>query len=346
MSIVSISYNQEEYIREALDGFAAQRTEFPVEVVIADDASTDATPRIIGEYAARYPQLFRPILRQTNIGVHANFKDVLSAARGEYLALCEGDDYWTDPLKLSKQVKYLDRHPETTVCFHPVRVIYEDGAKDSEFPPLSWRRDLSVDALLARNFIQTNSVVYRRQPSYDDIPANVMPIDWYLHVRHAVGGEIAMLPETMAVYRRHAHGIWHSAYTDRRKFWETRGHGMAATLEAMLDLVHGHREREAIVGEVSAWVLREIGKTPGRQGRALLLKSIADHPRMTMLSLQHRWAQTPWRRFKRRLSTELSSLAALAYATRRRALEGRDGGYRETTSPPTGRGRNVRGSHA
>lgn len=116
MSIVSISYNQEEYIREALDGFAAQRTEFPVEVIIADDASTDATPRIIGEYAARYPQLFRPILRQTNIGVHANFKDVLSAARGEYLALCEGDDYWTDPLKLSKQVKYLDRHPETTVC--------------------------------------------------------------------------------------------------------------------------------------------------------------------------------------------------------------------------------------
>lgn len=266
MSIVSISYNQEEYIREALDGFAAQRTEFPVEVIIADDASTDATPRIIGEYAARYPQLFRPILRQTNIGVHANFKDVLSAARGEYLALCEGDDYWTDPLKLSKQVKYLDRHPETTVCFHPVRVIYEDGAKDSEFPPLSWRRDLSVDALLARNFIQTNSVVYRRQPSYDDIPANVMPIDWYLHVRHAVGGEIAMLPETMAVYRRHAHGIWHSAYTDRRQFWETRGHGMAATLEAMLDLVHGHREREAIVGEVSAWVLREIGKTPGPTG--------------------------------------------------------------------------------
>lgn len=115
-------------------------------MIIADDASTDATPRIIGEYAARYPQLFRPILRQTNIGVHANFKDVLSAARGEYLALCEGDDYWTDPLKLSKQVKYLDRHPETTVCFHPVRVIYEDGAKDSEFPPLSWRRDLSVDA--------------------------------------------------------------------------------------------------------------------------------------------------------------------------------------------------------
>lgn len=76
-------------------------------MIIADDASTDATPRIIGEYAARYPQLFRPILRQTNIGVHANFKDVLSAARGEYLALCEGDDYWTDPLKLSKQVKYL-----------------------------------------------------------------------------------------------------------------------------------------------------------------------------------------------------------------------------------------------
>ncbi|WP_151069126.1 glycosyltransferase, partial [Mycobacterium tuberculosis] len=82
----------------ALDGFAAQRTEFPVEVIIADDASTDATPRIIGEYAARYPQLFRPIFRTENLGLNGNLTGALSAARGEYVALCEADDYWIDPL--------------------------------------------------------------------------------------------------------------------------------------------------------------------------------------------------------------------------------------------------------
>ncbi|BBX74730.1 hypothetical protein MSHI_26360 [Mycobacterium shinjukuense] len=311
VSVVSITYNHEAYIREALDGFVAQQTDFPVEIIVADDASTDATPAIIGEYAERHPHLFRPILRSTNIGVHANFTDALSAARGEYLALCEGDDFWTDPLKLTKQVRYLDRHPQTAVCFHPVRVIWEDDrAKDSEFPPIAWRGDLSVEALLARNFIQTNSVVYRRLPRYDDIPAGIMPIDWYLHVRHAIGGEIAMLPETMAVYRRHAQGLWYCADTDRRTFWAVQGHGVAATLEAMLDLFPGHRAREQIVGEVSDWVLGEIAKVPGPAGRAALLNSIADHPRMTMMSLQHRWTRTPWRRFKRRLSADISSVKA------------------------------------
>ncbi|WP_191964264.1 glycosyltransferase family 2 protein, partial [Mycobacterium tuberculosis] len=81
--MVSISYNQEEYIREALDGFAAQRTEFPVEVIIADDASTDATPAIIREYAERYPHVFRPIFRTENLGLNGNLTGALSAARGE-----------------------------------------------------------------------------------------------------------------------------------------------------------------------------------------------------------------------------------------------------------------------
>lgn len=314
VSVVAITYNQEAFIRAALDGFVAQKTDFPVEVIVADDASTDATPDIIREYADRYPSLIRPIFRPTNIGVHANFTATLAAARGEYIALCEGDDYWTDPMKLSKQVKFMDEHPATTVCFHPVRVIYDDGTDDTEFPPLKWRGDLSLEALLARNFIQTNSVVYRRQPHYDDIPAKIMPIDWYLHVRHAIGGEIAMLPETMAVYRRHPQGIWYSADYDRPKFWVTRGYGFAATLNAMLDLFPGDRAREEIVAEMSEWALREIAKVPGPEARAMLHAVISDYPRMTTLSLQHRWKRTPWRRFKRRVSSDLADLRALAHA--------------------------------
>ncbi len=313
VSVVSITYNQEAFIQDALEGFVAQQTSFPIEIVIADDASTDRTPEIIRHYADRHPHLLRPIFRSTNIGVHANFVATLSAARGEYLALCEGDDYWTDPLKLSKQIEFLDRHPRTTVCFHPVRVIHDDGAPDVEFPPLSWRRDLSLEALLARNFIQTNSVVYRRQQRYDDIPANIMPIDWYLHVRHAVNGDIAMLPDTMAVYRRHPQGIWYESYHDRQKFWEDRGYGVAATLEAMVDLFPGDHAREQIIGKVSDWVLGEIAKVPGPRGRAALLNSVADHPRMTMLSLQHRWTRTPWRRLEHRLSGDVANLRKHAY---------------------------------
>ena len=315
VSVVSITYNHEAYIREALDGFVAQKTDFPVEIIIADDASTDATPTIIQEYADRYPHLFRPILRSENLGIHANLTDALSAARGQYLALCEGDDFWIDPQKLSKQVAFLDKHPETAVCFHPVRVISEDGrAGESEFPPVFWRGDLSVEALISGNFIQTNSVMYRRLPRYDDIPADVMPLDWYLNVRHAVRGDIAMLHETMAVYRRHPQGLWHSAYRDRAKFWLARGFGVAAMFEAMLDLFPGDAVREELVGEGADWVLGEIAKVPGPEGRAALLDAIAQHPRLAMLALQHQWAQTPARRLKtlrRKLAAASPSWGAL-----------------------------------
>ena len=310
LSVVSITYNQEAFIRETLDGFVAQKTAFPVEVIIADDASTDATPGIIQDYADRHPDLFRPILRSENIGVHANFAKTLSAARGEYIALCEGDDFWTDPLKLTKQVEFLDQHPKTTVCFHPVRVVYDDGTKDEEFPPNSWRHDLSVEALLWRNFIQTNSVVYRRLPRYEDLPPGIMPIDWYLHVRHAVHGEIAMLPDTMAVYRRHAQGIWYTAHSDRQKFWAAQGHRVAATLEAMLDLFPGNQEREGIVGAVADGILGQIASLPSTEGRAVLLDTIAQNPRMTMLSLQHRWSQTPRHQLKLALANEVSTWIA------------------------------------
>ncbi|OBG34581.1 glycosyltransferase [Mycobacterium sp. E3198] len=310
VSVVSITYNQEPYIRQALDGFVAQKADFPVEIVVADDASTDATQAIVRQYADRYPQLFRPILRSENIGAFANLTSALQAARGEYVALCEGDDFWDDPLKLSKQVAFLDQHPETTVCFHPVRVICDDGSKDSEHPPISWRADLSVEALIARNFIQTNSVVYRRLPRYDGIPPDVMPLDWYLHVLHAARGGIAMLPETMGVYRRHSQGIWHTAYADPPKFWLNRGPGVAAMLEAMLDLFPGEASREEVIGESAEWVLGEIAKVPGPEGRAALLDVIARRPRLAMLALQHLRTQTPRRRLQKRLSSELSGWRA------------------------------------
>jgi glycosyltransferase involved in cell wall biosynthesis len=309
---VSITYNHEAYIREALDGFVAQKTDFPVEIIVADDASTDATPAIIQEYADRHPHLFRPILRSENVGTFANLIDALSAARGKYLALCEGDDYWIDPMKLTKQVAFLDRHPETAVCFHPVRMIWTDGhAKDSKFPPLQVRGNLSVETLISRNFIQTNSVVYRRLARYDDIPADVMPLDWYLHVRHAVHGDIAMLPDTMAVYRRHSQGMWHNRFADPAQFWLKRGPGHAALFDAMLDLFPGDPLREEMVARMADWILRQIAKVPGPEGRAVLLDTIAQHPRSAMLALQHRWA-TPTRRLK----TMRRTLAAAAPSRR------------------------------
>jgi glycosyltransferase involved in cell wall biosynthesis len=303
VSIVTTTHNQEAYVRQAFDSFVAQQTSFPVEIVVADDASTDATPSIIREYTSRYPHLFRPILRSENLGLNLNLTGALSAARGEYIALCEGDDYWIDPLKLSKQVAFLDRHPGTAVCFHPVRVVWEDAyAKDSKFPPPHLRGNVSVEALILMNFIQTNSVVYRRLERYDDIPADVMPLDWHLHVRHAAHGGIAMLPETMAVYRRHAQGMWHDQVMDPPKFWLTQGCGHAATFDAMIDLFPDDPAREELIAAMGDWILRQIANVPGAEGRAALQDTIAKHPRIAELALKYRWAprserlKASWRR--------------------------------------------------
>lgn len=138
---MSTTHNQKAYVRDTFDGFLAQQTDFPMEVIVADDASTDATPRIIREYADRHPNLFRPILRPKNVGLNANLTGALSAARGEYIALCEGDDYWVDPLKLNKQVALLDAEPSTTVCFHPVQVVWiNECAQDEELVHTLYRK--------------------------------------------------------------------------------------------------------------------------------------------------------------------------------------------------------------
>ena len=222
LSVLCIAYNQAQFIRQALDGFLAQRTRFDFEVIVHDDASTDGTDGIIRDYAARHPDVIRPLFETEN--QYSQGKAFLQdrmfpLVRGEYVALCEGDDYWTDPDKLQKQVDWLDAHPASGLCFHPVCIRYEDGSRpDETFPPSAWgegRGAFSFAELLRRNFVQTNSVVYRWRLHGEgaELPRSIMPRDWYLHLLHAESGEIGFLPETMSVYRRHSGGVW---WGDRR----------------------------------------------------------------------------------------------------------------------------------
>ncbi len=119
VSIICLAYNHEKYIREALDGFVMQKTDFPFEIVMHDDASTDDTAAIIREYEARFPGLFKPIYQTENQYTQEKgrvTKIVFNAAKGKYIALCEGDDYWTDPLKLQKQVDFMEKHSHISLC--------------------------------------------------------------------------------------------------------------------------------------------------------------------------------------------------------------------------------------
>lgn len=125
VSICCLTYNHRPFIEKCLDGFLMQKTTFPVEILIHDDCSTDGTTEIVKEYAAKYPDLIFPIYEEVNQYQNGHAGDIdffnYKRARGKYIAYCEGDDYWTDPLKLQKQVDFMEANPEYSVCFHTFR---------------------------------------------------------------------------------------------------------------------------------------------------------------------------------------------------------------------------------
>lgn len=222
LSVLCPTYNHERYIRAALDGFVMQKTDFPFEVIVCDDASTDKTPEIIREYQQKYPDIIKPIYQTEN--QYSKGKDPIidfmaDKIRGEYVAVNEGDDYWTDKHKLQKQVDFLEAHPDFSICFHPVKVHYENACRRDDFFPKPKNRFhkkiLTLSDLLKENFIQTNSVVYRwRRDAADLWPGKAFrPGDWFLHLLHAQVGKIAFLPNVMAVYRRHDRGVWDQSDT-------------------------------------------------------------------------------------------------------------------------------------
>lgn len=226
LSVLCITYNHEKFIRQALDGFVMQKTNFPFEVIIHDDASTDGTADIIREYAKKYPKIIKPIFQTENQwskGKLPLIHFMLDKVKGKYVAMCEGDDYWTDENKLQTQVDFLDKNPDFSICFHPVRVIWDDKSNpDTIFPTpdFIFNRDvLSLDDLLKHNFIQTNSVVYRWNLTEQDWPKQkFLPADYLFHLIHAKHGKIKYLNKVMAVYRKHAGGIWAGA-GQTEDFW-------------------------------------------------------------------------------------------------------------------------------
>ena len=122
VSICCITYNHAQFIRKCLDGFLMQETNFPIEILIHDDCSTDGTTEIIREYEAKYPDLIFPLYEEENQYQQGKAAEIdfynYRRARGKYIAYCEGDDYWTDPQKLQKQVDFMEANPEYSVCFH------------------------------------------------------------------------------------------------------------------------------------------------------------------------------------------------------------------------------------
>jgi len=211
VTIICITYNHENFISETIDGFLMQKTDFPFEIIIHDDCSTDNTRNVIQKYADENNELIKPIYQKQNI-YSQGIKPMtvsLPHSEGKYIALCEGDDYWTDPNKLQKQVNFLENNSDFSICYHDVSILENGNFVDSHVPVYD-KEFLTIIDLAKENCIHTPTCVFRNK-LFDHFPVffNSSPAgDYVLHLLNAQHGKIKHLPEKMAVYRRHSGGVW------------------------------------------------------------------------------------------------------------------------------------------
>lgn len=206
VSICCLTYNHERFIRQALDGFMMQQTTFRFEIVIHDDASTDKTAEIIREYEAKHPSLFNTLYQTTNqksiykSGMNPRFN--YPRAKGKYIALCEGDDYWTDPYKLQKQVDFLEAHPEYVICFTDTKIqIGESLINNNLIVPKNYE---AIETLASvGNYIHTPTVVFKNIVKEFPSQLYLSPIgDYFIYMLLAEKGKIHFINEYTTVYRK------------------------------------------------------------------------------------------------------------------------------------------------
>lgn len=225
VSICCLAYNHEPYIRDCLDGFVTQKTDFPFEVLIHDDASTDKTAEVIREYESKYPQIIKPVYQTENKyskGVKVNSVYNFARARGQYIALCEGDDYWTNPLKLQVQVDFLEANPDYSMCFHNAMLKWEDGREGLSMSNLE-DRDYSGEELYENFIVPTASCVVRKDVFESDLykiaskNKNFCFGDIVMWLTASECGKIRAMSDSMSVYRKHVGGVIYAATPDRIK---------------------------------------------------------------------------------------------------------------------------------
>ena len=215
VTIACITFNHGKYLRQALDGFLFQKISGNLEILIHDDASTDDTIEILQEYAGKYPDVFTLFLEKENqYGKgRSYFLELFRKARGQYIAICEGDDFWSDPDKLSKQIKILEEHPECIGCCHNEVVINEDGTPWPDFYQNIYRQkeDIILDASFLydhNKFSHTASLLIRSELFLDmtqDMVRDYLETkangDLKWAAMMAACGKVYLIAEDMACYR-------------------------------------------------------------------------------------------------------------------------------------------------
>ena len=243
-----LAYNQEQFIAQAIESVLAQQTDFNIELIIGEDNSTDGTRRICQKYAEKYPRKIKLLLNEINIGLGANYVKTYKECNGKYVAICDGDDYWTDPQKLQKQVDFLENNPNFKIVFTNNQNIFPDGKKEirdvGNIP-----RESSFEELVSSNYIASVTAMFQRMHLSSKMVNLIRKLpygDWptYLWVTRG-GGKIFFMNEVTAVYRK--------------------DFGTSTVL----------RQRKSKIGEINLYILEKLRYEPDfSERRDLLHQSI------------------------------------------------------------------------
>ena len=211
ISICIITYNQRNYIERAIESALMQKCNCTYEIIISDDCSTDGTTEIIAAYATTYPNLVKGFYAESNLGMLRNWKKALLLCTGRYIALLEGDDLWTDPMKLQKQYKVLEEQKDCSVSFTNAKIIYENEQQGFPDYVVNPKEYYTTNDLLDHNFIPTCSVLMRNNISETFFPEPYFKspfADWIIHLLNSRFGKIHFLNEFTCAYQVHSMGVW------------------------------------------------------------------------------------------------------------------------------------------
>lgn len=215
-----MTYNHANFITKALDSALMQKTNFEFEILISEDCSTDGTREIVEDYYRRFPDKIRLLLSQQNVHTNEVVSRGIHAAKGYYVALLDGDDYWTSENKLQKQVEYLDKNQQCALCFHNASIVDgDDNQQLRNWTTADQKQISTLEDLWRGNFIATCSTMFRKK-WLEKIPEwyhSFFPItDWPLYLLLAEHGTVDYINEVMGAYRHHPAGLY-SPYSEKQK---------------------------------------------------------------------------------------------------------------------------------
>jgi glycosyltransferase involved in cell wall biosynthesis len=211
LSILVLTYNHQRYLAQAFKGVQRQKVNFPYELVIANDCSSDGTAEVVESWRDVFGERMRVLPRPKNLGITRNFVNALAACRGPYVAILEGDDYWTDPRKLQRQHDFLASNPDCSACCHRVKLLLDDGTFTEWTPLQGTKPKLEFVDVLVENFVPgCSTLMFRNNPKLE-VPGWLVEInfyDWVLNVLNAERGNLGFIEDRMSVYRVHSNGAW------------------------------------------------------------------------------------------------------------------------------------------